>query len=123
MSNIKVTDRRGGLYQATIEFTYGECERLPFNLLRRVGAKIRTIPNGGVTAMAEFNIREPRESAAFLEMLDMFGEDGSFIHGSAADPALLARTAPPEGDADDAPPLDADDDLEIDDDSTMTDSK
>lgn len=124
MSNVKVTDRRGGRYQAVIEFSYGECERLPFNLLRRVGAKIRTIPDGGITAVADFNIREPRESAAFLEMLDMFGEDGSFVHGSAADPALLGRVSPPEG-QDNAVTMDGDDGLELDDDydATIADGK
>lgn len=96
MSNIKVTDKSGGMYQAVIDFTYGECERLPFNVLRRIGAKIKTVPGGGIRAVAEFNIRSARDSAAFLEMLDMFGEEGSFPHGSAADPSALARMSPPE---------------------------
>lgn len=95
MSNIKVTDRRGGKYQAIIEFTYGECERLPFNILRSIGARIETVPDGGVKAYADFNIRAAHDSALFLEMLDMFGEDGSFVHGSAADPQALTQTTPP----------------------------
>ncbi len=104
MSNVKVTDKRGGKYQATIEFTYGECERLPFNVLRRINARIEPIPEGGIKAIADFNIRIRKESVSFLEMLDLFGEEGSFVHGSAADPEALARTAPPE---------EADDGLEL----------
>lgn len=96
MSTIKVLDKRGGNYQAVIEFSYGECERLPFNILRRIGAKIKIVPDGGILAIADFNIRSHGESTAFLEMLDLFGEDGSFPHGSAADASALARTAPPE---------------------------
>lgn len=96
MSNVKVTDQRGGVYQAIIEFTYGECERLPFNLLRRIDASVEIVPDGGVRAAANFNIRSSQDSAAFLEILDMFGEDGSYIHGSPADPAALAETVPPE---------------------------
>ena len=115
MSFVKVTDQSGGVYQATIEFTYGECERLPFNMLRRIGAKIDVVPEGGIRANANFNIRVPADSAAFLEILDLFGEDGSYVHGSAADPAALTQTAPAAagldvsfgGDDDD------DDDLEL----------
>lgn len=112
MSSIKVVDKRGGTYQAVMDFTYGECERLPFNILRRIRAKITTVPNGGVQATATFNIRSPRDSAAFLEMLDLFGEDGSYIHGSAADPDALARSEPPENDGTIYVAAD-DDDLEI----------
>ncbi len=101
MSNVKVTDKRGGKYQAIIEFSYGECERLPFNVLRRINARIEAIPDGGIRAVADFNIRARRDSNSFLEMLDLFGEDGSFAHGSAADPDALARTAPPGEDEDD----------------------
>ncbi|MCC8179738.1 MAG: hypothetical protein LIP23_02335 [Planctomycetes bacterium] len=99
MSNIQVTDQRGGQYQAVIEFSYGECERLPFNILRRIGARIETIPDGGINATAEFNIRNPQESAEFLQILDLFGEDGAFIHGSPAEAEALARTSPPAEDA------------------------
>lgn len=94
MSNIIVSDRRGGLYRTTIEFTYGECDRLPFNILRRINARIDVIPDGGVKATADFNIRNPRESAMFLETLDLFGENGSYVHGSASDPETLAQTSP-----------------------------
>lgn len=109
MSSIKINDKSGGNYEATITFTYGECERLPFNILRRIRAKLKPVPGGGLLAIASFNIRIPDESNAFLEMLDMFGEDGSFPHGSAADPAALALIQAPDGE-------DAggdDDDLEI----------
>ena len=109
MSTIKVNDKGGGKYEATIEFSYGECERLPFNILRRIHARLKTIPGGGIVATADFNIRVPGESNAFLEMLDMFGEDGSFPHGSAADPGALALSAPPHGQQ----VFDGDDDLEI----------
>lgn len=109
MSSIKVSDKRGGLYQAVIEFTYGECERLPFNILRRIRSKIKIVPGGGILAFADFNIRSPEESAAFLEMLDMFGEDGSFPHGSAADTTALSAVAAPEDDS-----YGEDDDLELD---------
>ncbi len=94
MSNITVTDRRGGLYRAIIEFTYGECDRLPFNILRRINAKIEVVPDGGIKATSEFNIRNPKESALFLETLDLFGENGSYVHGSASDPETLALTGP-----------------------------
>ncbi|MCC8189661.1 MAG: hypothetical protein LIP77_03350 [Planctomycetes bacterium] len=112
MSSITVADKSGGRYQAVIEFSYGECERLPFNILRRIGARIKTVPDGGIQAVADFNIRCREESAAFLEMLDMFGEDGSFRHGSAADADRLALTAPPAGLA--GPDSDEDDELELD---------
>ena len=68
MSNVKVIDKRGGKYQAVIEFTYGECERLPFNILRRINAKIEAIPDGGIKGVADFDIRIPRDSSAFIEM-------------------------------------------------------
>lgn len=109
MSTIKISDKGGGRYEAIIEFTYGECERLPFNILRRIHAHLRTIPGSGLIATAEFNIRIPVESNAFLEMLEMFGEDGSFPHGSAADAGALALTAPPQ----ESQVFDSDDDLEI----------
>lgn len=109
MSNIRITDKRGGRYQAIIEFTYGECERLPFNILRRIRAKLKTVPNAGLVATADFNIRVPAESNLFLEILDMFGEDGSYQHGSAADAAALTlHAAPKENEV-----FDSDDDLEI----------
>jgi hypothetical protein len=109
MSTIKVNDKGGGRYQAVIEFSYGECERLPFNILRRIHAKLQTVRDGGLVATADFNIRIPGESSAFLEMLDMFGDDGSFPHGSAADPAALSLEAAPR----DGQVFDGDDDLEI----------
>lgn len=110
MSNVKVSDKSGGVYRAVIEFTYGECERLPFNLLRRINARLETVAGGGATAAADFNIRRPADSAAFLEILDMFGEGGSYVHGSAADPSALALVAPPDG-ADGV--VDMDDDMEL----------
>ena len=116
MSNIRITDRHGGKYQAVVEFTYGECERLPFNVLRRLRARLEIIPGGGVRAAADFNIRSPKDSAAFLEVLDLFGEAGSYAHGSAADPAALSRTSP--GDQEGIVtlgPIDVDDDLELED--------
>lgn len=114
MSSIVVNDQRGGIYRTAIEFTYGECERLPFNILRRMNAKIAVVANGGIKAVADFNIRNPRESALFLETLDLFGANGSFVHGSAADPALIAKTAPPDGEGAGTVELDQDDDgLEI----------
>ncbi|MCD7897889.1 MAG: hypothetical protein LUG50_14635 [Planctomycetaceae bacterium] len=109
ISSIKVTDKGGGKYEAVIEFSYGECERLPFNILRRIRARIRTVPGAGITATAAFNIRIPAESNAFLEMLDLFGEDGSFPHGSAADAEALHRDAA----ARDQEIFDDDDDMEI----------
>lgn len=97
MSSVKVSDLGGGKYQLAIEFAYGECERLPFNILRRIHARLKTLPGAGLLATADFNIRVPNESNAFLEMLDLFGEEGSFAHGSAADGAALSlRTAPKE---------------------------
>jgi hypothetical protein len=109
MSSIKVNDKGGGKYEAAIEFSYGECERLPFNILRRIHARLKTVPGGGLLAMADFNIRIPGESGAFLEMLDLFGCEGSFPHGSAADPAAFALDCAPR----DQQIFGDDDDLEI----------
>ncbi len=109
MSSIKISDQGGGKYEAVIEFSYGECERLPFNILRRIHARLKTIPGAGLTATAEFNIRIPDESGAFLEMLDLFGDAGSFPHGSAADSGALALRAAPK----DQQLFDGDDDMEI----------
>jgi hypothetical protein len=97
MSTIRVTDKKGGVYETVIDFSYGECERLPFNILRRIRAKLRVLAGGGLTATATFNIRQPQESNAFLEMLDLFGEDGAYKHGSAVDSKTLSQTAPPQG--------------------------
>ena len=94
MSIIAVTDCKGGMYRAVITFAYGECDRLPFNILRRINARIEIVPDAGIKAVAEFNIRNPREAALFLECLDLFGESGSYIHGSPSDPAMLALTSP-----------------------------
>lgn len=114
MSSVRVTDLRGGKYQTTIEFTYGECERLPFNLLRRINARIEVVQQGGVKAVADFNIRVARDSAAFLEVLNLFGDEGSFVHGSAADPEALAKNTPPENGGTIYVSLnDEDDDLEL----------
>lgn len=109
MSSIKLSDQGGGKYRLAIEFTYGECERLPFNILRRIHARLKTLPGAGLVATADFNIRVPIESNAFLEMLDLFGDDGSFPHGSAADTAMLSMdSAPKEQEI-----FDGDDDMEI----------
>ena len=94
MSNIIVNDCRGGMYRAAISFTYGECDRLPFNILRRLNAKIAILPEAGITATADFNIRNPREAALFLETLDLFGDNGSYVHGSPSDPSTLALISP-----------------------------
>ena len=99
MSQISVIDHRGGVFEVTISFNYGECDRLPFNLLRKYGARIGVIPNGGVRATASFDIRSMNEAANFIEVLDMFGQDGTFQHGSAADPATLALNIPPHEEA------------------------
>lgn len=116
MSKITVNDRRGGLYRTVIDFTYGECDRLPFNILRRINAKIELVPDGGITATSDFNIRNPKESAMFLETLDLFGENGSYVHGSPSDLTLLAEIRPSEGPLRPAVVMDAgkdDDDLEM----------
>lgn len=94
MSMIQVTDRRGGVYEVVVTFSYGECARLPFNSLRKVNARIDQIRNGGLKATAQFNLRNSIEAAHFVEMLDMFGEDGSFVHGSPADPEELKKDVP-----------------------------
>ncbi len=96
MSTVQVSDRRGGVYQVSITFSYGECSRLPYNHLRRIGARIEQIPTGGIRALAEFRLSEPRESRLFLDTLEQFGEAGSFRHGSAAPAGELALSAPPE---------------------------
>ncbi len=98
MSMIQVTDRRGGVYEVVVTFTYGECARLPFNSLRKVNARIDQIRNGGLKATAQFNLRNSTEAANFVEMLDMFGEDGSFVHGSPADPEDLKKDVPDDDD-------------------------
>ncbi|MDR0362826.1 MAG: hypothetical protein LBJ46_09120 [Planctomycetota bacterium] len=116
MSKVDVSDQRSGSYRTTIEFTYGECDRLPFNLLRRINAQITLIPGGGINATADFNIRDPKQSQMFVETLDLFGESGSYVHGSASDPAMLSRTSAP-GDAGEVTLAinDEDDDLELED--------
>ena len=106
MSSVIVSDRRGGVFRIQIRFTYGECDRLPYNHLRKINARVEALPQSGVEATAEFNLRHPIEAAHFLEALDLFGEDGAFVHGSAAKPGDLARTAPPDPKA----AADADDD-------------
>lgn len=95
MSTIRITDKKGGVYEAAIDFSYGECERLPFNILRRVRARLRVLGGGGLTATATFNIRNPQESNAFLEILGLFGEEGSYRHGSSVDAKTLSQTVPP----------------------------
>ena len=91
MSTIQVSDRRGGVYEVVVTFSYGECARLPFNSLRKINARIDQIRNGGLKATAQFNLRNTKEAANFIETLDMFGEDGSFVHGSPADPKDLKQ--------------------------------
>ncbi|MDR3078122.1 MAG: hypothetical protein LBV15_05110 [Planctomycetota bacterium] len=116
MSSIRIIDRHGGKYQAVVEFTYGECERLPFNALRRINARLEIIPGGGLRAAAEFNIRSPKDSTSFLEILDLFGEAGSYVHGSAADTAALAKTSPgDQGGVVTLGSIDMGDDLELED--------
>ncbi len=91
MSTIQVSDRRGGVYEVVVTFSYGECARLPFNNLRKINARIDQIRNGGLKATAQFNLRNTKEAANFIEALDLFGEDGSFVHGSPADPEDLKQ--------------------------------
>lgn len=100
MSSIQVTDRRGGVYECIITFSYGECARLPFNALRKVNARIDQIRSGGLKATAQFNLRNTKEAANFVEILDLFGEDGSFVHGSPADPEDLKKEVPDDDDED-----------------------
>ncbi len=96
MSTVNVTDRRGGVYEVVITYSYGECARLPFNSLRKVNARIDQIRDGGLKATAQFNLRNSVEAANFVEVLYLFGEDGAFVHGSPADPEELKRDAPDE---------------------------
>lgn len=100
MSSVQVTDRRGGVYECIITFSYGECARLPFNALRKVNARIDQIRSGGLKATAQFNLRNTKEAANFVEILDLFGEDGSFVHGSPADPEDLKKEVPEDEDED-----------------------
>jgi len=103
MSSVIVTDRRGGVFQVVITFNYGECDRLPYNQLRRINARIEQIPKGGIKATAEFNVRNPKDAKKLIAVLDLFGEDGSFVHGSPADPSVLGRTEPPPDDEEEPP--------------------
>ncbi len=103
MSTIQVSDRRGGVYEVVITFGYGECARLPFNALRKINARIDQIRNGGLKATAQFNLRNTKESANFIETLDLFGEDGSFVHGSPADPEDLKQDHSEEEEESDLP--------------------
>ncbi len=96
MSMVKISDKRGGVFQVMMTFTYGECARLPFNSLRKVRARIDQVPNGGISATADFNLRNPTEAQNFVEVLDLFGEDGSYVHGSPADPDELGKSEPDE---------------------------
>lgn len=91
MSTVAVTDKRGGVFEVVITFTYGECARLPFNSLRKVNARLDQVPHGGIKATSQFNLRNSSEAANFVEVLDLFGEDGSYVHGSPADPDELKK--------------------------------
>ncbi len=96
MSKVSVTDKRGGVFEVVMTFTYGECDRLPYNAMRKVNARIEQVKNGGIKATADFNLRNEKEAANFVEVLDLFGEDGSFVHGSPASSEVLPLEAPPE---------------------------
>jgi len=100
MSTVAITDKRGGVFRVEVDYTYGECDRLPYNALRKVNARIEQIPSGGIRATADFNIRNGKDAAHFVEVLDLFGADGSFVHGSPADPEALTYETPPEGEDD-----------------------
>ncbi len=102
MSIVKITDKRGGMFNVVVTFVYGECDRLPFNSLRKVKARIEQIANGGIQAVADFNVRNTRDAANFVEILDLFGEEGSFVHGSSATAEDLQRHTPPEDELDPA---------------------
>ena len=103
MSTIQVSDRRGGVYEVVVTFSYGECARLPFNNLRKINARIDQIRNGGLKATAQFNLRNTKEAANFIEALDLFGEDGSFVHGSPADPEDLKQERAEDDDESELP--------------------
>ena len=103
MSTIQVSDRRGGVYEVVVTFSYGECARLPFNNLRKINARIDQIRNGGLKATAQFNLRNTKEAANFIEALDLFGEDGSFVHGSPADPEDLKQERSEDDDESELP--------------------
>lgn len=94
MSTVAVTDKRGGVFEVVVTFTYGECARLPFNSLRKVNARLDQVPHGGIKATSQFNLRNSSEAANFVEVLDLFGEDGSYVHGSPADPDELKKDEP-----------------------------
>ncbi len=103
MSTVQVSDRRGGVYEVVVTFSYGECARLPFNSLRKINARIDQIRNGGLKATAQFNLRNNKEAANFIEALDLFGEDGSFVHGSPADPEDLKQERSEDDDESELP--------------------
>ena len=96
MSKVVVTDKRGGVFEVVMTFTYGECDRLPYNAMRKVNARIEQVKNGGIQATADFNVRNEKEAANFVEVLDLFGDDGSFVHGSPASNEVLPLDAPPD---------------------------
>jgi hypothetical protein len=96
MSKVEVVDKRKGDFEVLIHFSYGECDRLPFNALRKIHATLDEVENGGVIATSRFNLRNAREAVKFVEVLRLFGEEGAFSHGSGADPAELHRAKPPE---------------------------
>jgi len=96
MSNVVVTDKRGGVFEVVVTFSYGECDRLPYNAMRKVNARLEQVSRGGIKATAEFNVRNEKEAANFVEVLDLFGEDGSFVHGSPAEPETLVLDTPPD---------------------------
>ncbi len=98
MSNVAITDRKGGVFQVVMTFTYGECERLPYNQLRKVGARIEQVPNGGIKATAEFNVRDAKSAGRLIDTLALFGEDGSYQHGSGVDGKQLGKATPEEED-------------------------
>ena len=102
MSKITVADKGHGIFRLQVIFTNVECERLPYNILRQAHSIFEPMPDRTLLVTADFDLRQPGESAVFVDWLLRFGSveaKGHFAH-----PSLPA-------------PLDNDDDLIPEDDS------
>jgi len=95
MSSVEISDCSQGLFRVAVTFAYDECDRLPFNALRKVRALIEPVARGGLRAICDFNLRRPEDAAAFVELLALFGEGGLYRRDPSANLEVPAREYPP----------------------------
>ena len=101
MSGVTIIDRANGVFRVVASFVYAECDRLPFNALRKVNAHIESAARGGLRATAEFNLRRPDEATAFVEWLVLFGDGGLLRQSASAGEDPSAAAGPPSAGEDD----------------------